>query len=188
MSSADSPTAPREDNFAIAMNDILSSWDRAAANFWSALDGTYGPKDAAGDVIECSGKALGAMGRVQNPFAPLLLLARLFTAPQSTAAQPSSRVEARIYEKVPRPLTLHTMGFRAIGRGPEFFIHPNNITFEPREIHKDNSRTFRLRVDWRHLPQDARQMTIIYEGEVVSAQTGKLVCDPIRFVKPAYAD
>ncbi len=42
-------------------------------------------------------------------------------------------------------------------------------------------------VDWHSLPKAARDITIVYEGEVTSIQLGTTVCDPIRFVKPAFA-
>jgi hypothetical protein len=42
-----------------------------------------------------------------------------------------------------------------------------------------------VEVSCANLAPEARQITILYEGEITSTRTSVLVSDPIRFVKPA---
>jgi hypothetical protein len=178
--------APSGDLVAAAVADALACADRGAANLVKAVAGSYTSADAAADAAACASTALAWAGRVAS--ATWLLPQWLF-APPPWVAQPSSRVPARVADDgYAGPLTLHTVGFRAIGFGADYFIDGNRIKFEPETLDVPANPNFTVVVDWHSLPSTATKVTIVYEGEVTSVQRGATqVCDPIRFVKPAFA-
>ena len=179
------PPAPDGDLFAAAVADALSCADQVARNMAKALGGTYTSADAAADAAACVATGAAWVGRLASPAWQLPF--SLFAPPW--VPQPSSRVPGQItISNRNRPLTLHTVGVRAIGYGPEYFIHGNRITFEPPTVDDTAPPDFVMVVDWHSLPKAARDRTIVYEGEVTSVQLGATqVTAPIRFVKPAFA-
>lgn len=185
---AGAPTPPAGtdgDLVAAAVADALSCADQVATNMGKVLGGgTYTSADAAADAVACAATAASWAGRLAS--SAWMLPFSLF-APPPLVPQPSSRVPGQV-TIADRPLTLHTVGFRAIGYGPEYFIQGNRITFEPPTIGPDSSPDFVMVVDWHSLPNAARVRTIVYEGEVTSAQQAATqVTAAIRFVKPAFA-
>jgi len=166
------------------VTDAFACAERMAANTAKALVGQYTSADAAADAAACAATAAAWAGRlVGSPWSfPLSLL-----APPPSVPQPSSRVPGEITIARASPLTLHTVGCRAIGYGPDYFIPTNQITFEPATVDPSAGPDFVMVVDWLSLPKAARDITIVYEGEVTSVQLGTTVCHPIRFVKPAFA-
>jgi hypothetical protein len=178
------PPAAAGDLVAAAVADALSCADLVATNMAKVFGGTYSSADAAAATAACTANAAAWTGRLaiaawQLPFSLL--------APPPLVPQPSSRVPGEI--TVPRsiPLTLHTVGCRAIGYGAQYFIHADRIAFEPATVDPSAGPAFVMVVDWHSLPKAARDITIVYEGEVISVQQGTTVCAPIRFVKPAFA-
>jgi hypothetical protein len=159
--------------------------DKLAATFNRIVAGTYTPADAVADATSC---AESAAAYARPAVEAWWSIVQRFITPPAPAAQPSSRVPGQV--DIPdRPITLHTIGFRAIGYGCEYFIHQNEVVFEPSpRVDVSSDPRFVMNVDWKTLPPDARARTIIYEGEVTAAETGQLVTLPIRFVKPAFSD
>jgi hypothetical protein len=187
------PPAPSTSSDPVA--EVAAFWDRAATNVVKMLDGTYSSDDATKDASALSTKALECGQKVIDFWSQFFDVTNPHRIPQ-----PSSKVPCKV-DDANRPLTLQTTGFRAIGYGPEYFIADADISFVPsRELAAANppvappapplgaSPELTLIVDWHHLPPDATTKTIIYEGEVIATQTGKVVTTPVRFIKPAYAD
>jgi hypothetical protein len=183
MSSPD-PSPPSAPGPSIT-DELLAYGDKAAATFNRIVAGSYTSADAIADATSCAESALAST--LPGVTAWWSIIESFLTPPRS-AAQPSSRVPGQV--DIPdRPLTLHTIGFRAIGYGCEYFIHQNEVVFEPSpRIEVGADPRFVMNVDWKTLPAEAKRRTIIYEGEVTAAETGRLVTDPIRFVKPAFSD
>ena len=178
------PTADPADLVSAAFADAVACADHVAASTTKAFAGSYAPADAAADVIACTATAAAWAGRLAETG---WMLTKSLLVPPPIAAQPSARVQCQA-TYAPRPLTLHTVGCRAIGYGADYFIHGNQITFEPPVLDSPPDTRFVMVVDWHGLPLPATTMTIVYEGEVTSVQNGNIqVCDPIRFVKPAFA-
>jgi hypothetical protein len=166
------------------VTDAVTCADHIAANAAKALAGQYTSADAAADLAACTATAAAWAGRLAGS---ALLFPLSLLAPPRWVSQPSSRVPGEITVARAAPLTLHTLGCRAIGYGADYFIHADRITFEPATVDPSAGPDFIMVVDWHSLPKAARDITIVYEGEVISVQQGTTVCGPIRFVKPAFA-
>jgi len=184
------PTSPAPaelgaDPLSAAGAHLLACADRAAAVFNQVVAGTYTSADAVSDSTSCAATtSTWLMPYVDAWWKYVTSL----VSPPANVAQPSSRVHGRV-DVDARPVTLHIVGFRAIGYGVDYFIHQNDITFEPSaHVEQGADPRFVMNVDWKQLPPDARKRTIVYEGEVTAAETGELVTNPIRFVKPAFSD
>src|SRR5262245_38584839 len=119
--------AAAPDPFAAAGAHLLACGDRVAAVFGQVVAGTYAATDAVSDATSCA--ATASSWAMPGVAAWWRFVASL-VSPIPAAAQPSSRVHGRV-DVAARPLTLHTVGFRAIGFGAEYFIHQNDVTFEP---------------------------------------------------------
>jgi hypothetical protein len=173
-----------DDLVAAAFADALTCVDRVAQNMARIFAGTYTPADAAADTAACAANAVAWGARASG--AGWSLLGGMLTPP--SVPQPSSRVPGTVTIDHTAALTLHTVGFRAIGHGTDYFIDGTSITFEPPTVNATGEPNFVMVVNWHNLPNHAKQMTIVYEGEVTSVQQGVTqVCNPIRFVKPAFA-
>jgi hypothetical protein len=175
---------PGDDLVATAFADALACIDRMAQTTARVFAGTYTPADAAADAAACAANAAAWGARASG--AGWSLVGWMRTAPD--VPQPSSRVPGTVTITRGGSLTLHTVGCRAIGHGADFFIDGTSITFEPPTIDDGAGPNFVMVVNWQGLPKEAKKMTIVYEGEVTSVQQGGTqVCNPIRFVKPAFA-
>jgi hypothetical protein len=179
-----SPSPPPGPGPSIA-DELLTYGDKAAATFNRIVAGTYTSADAIADATSC---AESAVAYARPGLEAWWAIVEQFITPPTPAAQPSSRVPGQV--DIPdRPVTLHTIGFRAIGYGCDYFIHQNEVVFEPSpRVEAGADPRFVMNVDWKTLPPEAKARTIIYEGEVTAVETGQLVTDPIRFVKPAFSD
>jgi hypothetical protein len=187
---ADPTPAPPGDVVLGAAAAVAACADRVVANLDRALAGKYTAGDALADACASAATAASLTAEAAaGGWASWWSTIQLFFSPPPSAPQPSSRVPVQVDPAITdRPLTLATAGFRAIGYGPEYFVHAVHVSFEPPQLDAATDTWFMVNVNVHHLPGSARKKTIVFEGEVVAAQTGRRVTEPVRFVKPAFSD
>lgn len=183
---AGAASAAEGDRFANAAREAVRAWDHAAACASKAVAGTYLRTDAIAELDRCAAAAARRMEELVLCWAELV---EGIAPSYIPAPQPSPEVTARVPPAVAhRPLTLETTGFRAIGYGAAYFLPAAAVSFDlQKNVLPVGVDEFTVKVDCKGLPTPAHRITIIYEGEITSTQTGALVTDPIRFVKPAWS-
>ncbi len=177
-------SASERDHVAEAAREVARAWHHAVSRAAEAADGTYSRTDAAADLDWWAATTARWTADLVACWAALV---HQFAPSPAFAKQPSSRVTARVPQSISgRPLTLETTGFRAIGYGAQYFLPAAVVTFDlQKDVLPPGVDEFTVTIDCKGLPPSAHEITLIYEGEITSTETGALVTDPIRFVKPA---
>ena len=150
------------------------------------LNGTYSADDAGADLSFYSTKAIGW---VEDLVACWVELGHALVDPSGKGPpipQPNPTITVHLPEAATHPITLKADKFRAVGWGTIYEIASNAVIFE-NPVVQPGQNSFNVTVSTTALPPNACIRTLVFEGTVIDSQTGGVVGDTVRFVRPADA-
>jgi hypothetical protein len=174
------------DRIAAAFDDFADTAARAFENADKLLNGTYSADDASADVNFYGTKALGW---AQDLMECWVELGSTLVEPSGKGPpipQPNPTITVHLPAAATRPITLKADRFRAVGWGTIYEIASSAVIFE-NPVVQPGQNSFKVTVSTTALPRDACVRTLVFEGTVIDTQTGGVVGDTVRFVRPADA-
>jgi len=180
------PAPSSSDRIAAAFDDLADTAGHAFENAGKLLNGAYSADDASADVSFYSTKALGWAKDLMSCWQEL---GEILVGPSGKGPpipQPNPTITVHLAEAATRTITLKADKFRAVGWGTTYEIDTTAVIFE-NPVLQPGQNSFKVTVSTNALPQDACIRTLVFEGAVIDTQTGGVVGDTVRFVRPADA-
>jgi hypothetical protein len=174
------------ERIAAAFDDFADTAGHAFENAGKLLNGTYSADDASDDVSFYSAKALGWAKELMECWAGLGDVLATPDGKGPPIPQPNPTITVHLPAAANRPITLEAERFRALGWGTIYEIDAGAVIFE-NPVLQPGQNSFKVTVSTTALPREALLRTLVFEGTVIDTQTGGVVGDTVRFVRPADA-
>ena len=181
-----SPSSSSPERIAAAFDDFADTAGHAFENAGKLLNGTYSADDASADVSFYGTKALGWAKELLECWSELGDVLATPAGKGPAIPQPNPTITVHLPAAATRPITLRAAKFRAVGWGRTYEIDASAVVFE-NPVLQPGQNSFNVTVSTAALPQDACIRTLVFEGTVIDTQTGGVVGDTVRFVRPADA-